>query len=166
MISRGVSMSPESFGASVPVSRKCAWRQRRGGSARRPNGIEERASTPVLMVAMDGGLPESRPGPDGSTEARERDGADVYRSQARSQVFRENPGSRRDAEPHRGSEGVLRPIPAGAGARRAAGPTRACRPCSSRCSRSRIFPTPRCSNSSSTNSKRRNTTSTSAASAA
>ena len=53
--------------------------------------------------------------------ARERrDGADVYRSQARSQVFRENPGSRRDAEPHRGSEGVLRPIPAGEGAARRA----------------------------------------------
>ena len=70
---------------------------------------------------MDGGLPESRPGPAVRQSEKRRDGADVYRSQARSQVFRENPGSRRDAEPHRGSEGVLRPIPAGEGtARRAA----------------------------------------------
>ena len=70
------------------------------------------------MVAMDGGLPESRPGPGGSTKREDRDGADVYRSQARSQVFRKNSGSRGDAEPHRGSEGILRPIPAGAGAGR------------------------------------------------
>ena len=51
-------------------------------------------------------------------EARGHDGRDVHRSQAGPQVLRKNPGSRRDAEPHRGSEGVLRPVPARQGAAR------------------------------------------------
>jgi len=39
--------------------------------------------------------------------------ADVHRSQTRSQVLRTYQGSGGDAEPHRGSEGVLRPVPDG-----------------------------------------------------
>src|SRR3954447_20863357 len=39
--------------------------------------------------------------------------ADVYRSQTRSQVLRPYQGSGGDAEPYRGSEGVLRPVPDG-----------------------------------------------------
>ena len=77
-------------------------------------------------------------------------GANVHRPQAHPQVLREDPRSRGDAEPHRGSEGVLRPVPDGRRAARAGGRTRACRPSSSRCSRSRISPTRRCSNSSNT----------------
>src|SRR6266566_2175259 len=57
------------------------------------------------MVAIDCGFPESRPGPAVRQSGR-RHGADVHRSQARSQVFRENSGSGGDAEPHRGSEGL------------------------------------------------------------
>src|ERR1041385_6363239 len=54
-----------------------------------------------------------RTSPSGSTEKRQYGySADFHWSQARSQVFRENSGSRGDAEPHRGSEGVLRPVPA------------------------------------------------------
>ena len=80
-----------------------------------PDRQEIRRLTPVRTVAIDGGPPESRPSPDndGSTEKRPHGYcADFYWSQARSQVFRKNPGSRGDAEPHRGSEGVLRPVPA------------------------------------------------------
>src|ERR1700757_2225535 len=44
-------------------------------------------------------------GPDGA--------ADIHRSQTRSQVLRTYQGSRGNAEPHRGSEGVLRPVPDG-----------------------------------------------------
>ena len=45
---------------------------------------------------------------------RGHDGAaDIHRSQTRSQVLRTHQGSRGDAEPHRGSEGVLRPVPDG-----------------------------------------------------
>src|SRR4051794_22789497 len=53
----------------------------------------------------------------GKFESRENrtDGADVYRSQARKEVFRINQGSGGDAEPYRGSEGILRSIPAGEG---------------------------------------------------
>ena len=48
---------------------------------------------------------------------RGHDGAaDIHRSQTRSQVLRTHQGSCRDAEPHRGSEGVLRPVPDGRGA--------------------------------------------------
>ena len=101
-----------------------------------------------------------------SRMSEERHGSDDHRPQARPQVFRKDPRSRDDAEPDRGSEGVLRPVPAGRGARRAGGRTRACRPSSSRSSRSPTSPTSRCSNSSNTSSSRRNTTSTSAASAA
>ena len=51
-------------------------------------------------------------------ESRERDdGADIYRSQARKEVFRINQRSSGDAEPHRGSKGILRPVPAGQGTR-------------------------------------------------
>ncbi len=41
------------------------------------------ASTPVLMVAMDCGFPESRPGPRRFDRERRDGSADVYRSQAR-----------------------------------------------------------------------------------
>jgi len=52
--------------------------------------------------------------PDRATKMRGHDGAaDIHRSQTRSQVLRTHQGSRRDAEPHRGSEGVLRPVPDG-----------------------------------------------------
>src|SRR3954454_7311416 len=44
--------------------------------------------------------------------------ADVHRSQTRSQVFRAHQGSGGDAEPYRGSEGVLRPVSDGRRARR------------------------------------------------
>ena len=110
----------------------------------RLESLERRRPTPVLMVAMMAAFRRVVPAVS-RRQARERDddGADVHRSQARSQVFRKNSGSRGDAEPHRGSEGVLRPVPAGRRRRTAGGPTRACRRCSSRCSRSRISPTPR-----------------------
>ena len=71
--------------------------------------------------------------------------------------------SRRDAEPHRGAEELLRRLPDGQGAaRRPAGRPRVCSPCSSRCSRSRISPGARRSSSCATSSSRRSTTSTSA----
>ena len=41
----------------------------------------------------------------------ERHGADIHRPQARSQSLRARQGSRRDAEPDRGAEGVVRPVP-------------------------------------------------------
>src|ERR1700680_2083187 len=61
--------------------------------------------------------PSGMPSP-GATKPRDLDnGANVHRSQARPQILREDPGSGRDAEPHRGAEGVLRPVPADRGAR-------------------------------------------------
>ena len=45
---------------------------------------------------------------------------DVHRSQKGPPILRLHQGSGRDAEPHRGSEGVLRPVPAGSGAGRRA----------------------------------------------
>jgi hypothetical protein len=76
-------------------------------------------STPVPMVAMDCGLLESRldrlsasdrqgrgqrlesGGSSPTDRLSERTyGADVYRSEARKEVFRKNRGSRGDAEPH------------------------------------------------------------------
>ena len=58
------------------------------------------------------GLPDSR----SKIETRSGHDPDVHRSQTGPQVLRLHPGSGRDAEPHRGSEGVLRPVPAGRGA--------------------------------------------------
>src|SRR5215210_8518757 len=46
-------------------------------------------------------------------EERGPDGQYTDRPEAHSQVLRENSGSRGNAEPHRGSEGVLRPVPDG-----------------------------------------------------
>ena len=91
------------------ISRLSVGEKRRRFGSKQAESHEKQhwVPTPVLMVAMDCGLPESRPGPGGTTERERHDGADVYRSQARSQIFRENPGSRRDAEPHRGSKGIL-----------------------------------------------------------
>src|SRR5215207_4391415 len=52
--------------------------------------------------------------PSRATKMRGHDGAaDIHRSQEGPQVFRTHQGSRGDAEPHRGSEGVLRPVPDG-----------------------------------------------------
>ena len=53
----------------------------RSGQTR--TSLEAGTPTPVLMVAIDGGLSESRPAVS-QRQARERDdGADVYRSEAR-----------------------------------------------------------------------------------
>src|SRR5215472_4623526 len=130
-----------------------------------PNRIGGWLSTVVLMVAMDCGLPESRPGPDGST-TREKRWRRRLRVASAFVSFSEK--SRKSQRCRTSSRFKRRPTTnfCWCGNRWAGGLTRACRPCSSRCSRSRIFPTPRCSNSSSTNSRLRNTTSTSAASAA
>src|SRR5262245_61332874 len=68
------------------------------------------------MVAMECGCSERRPRRPVKSNRERKDGADVYRSQARKEVFRNNQRSGGDAEPHRGSEGVLRPVPAGEGA--------------------------------------------------
>src|SRR6516165_2209090 len=58
----------------------------------------------------------------GSDETRGHDGAaDIYRSQEGPKILRTHQGSRRDAEPDRGSEGVLRPVPDGRGAAGRAG---------------------------------------------
>ncbi len=70
---------------------------------------------PARRPMGGGGSPRRQ---SGWREARGHDGRNVHRSQTGSQVFRQNTGSRGDAEPHRGSEGVLRPIPADQGAER------------------------------------------------
>src|SRR5262249_2993444 len=68
------------------------------------------------MVAMECGCSERRPRRPPKSKRERKDGADVYRSQARKEVFRDNQRSGGDAKPHRGSEGIIRPIPAGEGA--------------------------------------------------
>src|SRR5215471_17852749 len=89
-----------------------------GGSGSARINLKRTAPTPVLMVAMDCGCSERRPRRPTKSNRERKDGADVYRSQARKKVFRDNQGSGGDAEPHRGSEGILRPIPSGEGAAR------------------------------------------------
>ena len=104
----GVSRSPESRHISAPTSGKRRGGRGVGGSAgARPNRIKSKG-----FDACPDGRDGLRPSGESSRarrfdKARDEMAADVYRSQARSQVFRKNPGSRRDAEPHRGSEGVL-----------------------------------------------------------
>ena len=90
----------------------------------------------------------------------------VHRPQARSQVLRQDPRSRGDAEPHRGSEGVLRPVPDG---RRAQGRPRRRGPAGGLqvgVPDLRLLQHGAARIRASTSSSRRNTTSTSAASAA
>src|SRR6185436_15996477 len=78
-----------------------------------PDRMEIRRTTPVRTAAIGWRRSGEPSAPNGSTEKIAHGYcADFYWSQARSQVFRKNPGSRGDAEPDRGSEGVLRPIPA------------------------------------------------------
>src|SRR5689334_20548467 len=73
--------------------------------------------TAVLMVAMEAAIRRVVRAQRFDTKER-RHGADTYWSQARSQIFRQNSRSGRNAEPHRGSESFLRSVPAREGAGR------------------------------------------------
>src|SRR5689334_1349644 len=75
--------------------------------------------TAVLMVAMEAAIRRVVRARQLDIKER-RHGADTHWSQARSQVFRQNSRSGRNAEPHRGSEGFLRSVSAREGAGRRA----------------------------------------------
>src|SRR5262245_64862666 len=70
------------------------------------------------MVAMECGCSEKSSRRHVQWNGERKDGADVYRSQARKEVFWDNQRSGGDAEPHRGSESIVRPVPAREGAGR------------------------------------------------
>ena len=75
---------------------------------------------PRSVAAVDDYARRVRRRPPRAEAARSDDGPDpdFQWPQTRTQVLREDPGSCGDAEPHRGSEGILRPVPDGGRARR------------------------------------------------
>src|SRR5579885_50454 len=73
------------------------------GGAHAPSGSPPKGGTDLRGLRRD--LARVR-------QERERNGADPHQPQTDPQVLREDRRSRRDAEPDRGSEGVLRPVPA------------------------------------------------------
>ena len=159
----------------MPSAGPARGRPRRGQCSktsflRAGSGLQE---TGFLPFWMDRAFPRSRrckarrQRPPQAEAARSDDGPepDFHWPPTRPQVLRPHPRSGGDAEPHRGSEGFLRPVPDGGRARRRpsgrgpAGRLQVGLP------DLRLLRHRRCSNSSTTSSSRRSTTSTSAVSA-
>ena len=109
-----------------------------------------RRLTPVRTVAIDGGPPESRPCPTRRFDGEESTWLLRRLLLVASAFVSFSEKSRKSQRCRTSSRFRRRPTTNSCRcrSRRAGGPTRACRPCSSPCSRSRTSPTRRCSNSS------------------